>query len=57
MKGFDYKTMAWSDLPTSEGAELMPLVPVAAEALNNDKLLRCNRQPCTARPSALTVTA
>jgi len=38
MKGFDCKTMAWSHLPTAECDELMPLVPAAAEALNNDKL-------------------
>lgn len=27
LKGFDYKTMAWADLPIAEDCELMPLVP------------------------------
>jgi hypothetical protein len=28
VKGFDYKAMAWADLPFDEGDELMSLVPM-----------------------------
>jgi hypothetical protein len=37
VRGFDYKVMAWSDLPFEEGSELMSLVPIACE--RNDETL------------------
>jgi hypothetical protein len=43
VRGFDYKAMAWSDLPVAEdGDELMSLVPAQSEALETE----------TASPSA-----
>ena len=38
VRGFDYKTMAWSDLPIEEDRELMPLVPLAQAASEADTL-------------------
>jgi hypothetical protein len=38
VRGFDYKTMAWTDLPIEEDRELMPLVPLVQEASDADTL-------------------
>ncbi len=38
VKGFDYKTMAWADLPIAEDRELMPLVPMQGEEIDTDRL-------------------
>ena len=40
MKGFDYKAMAWADLPIADGDsdELMSLVPAETETFEADTL-------------------
>jgi len=38
VKGFDYKAMAWADLPVTDGDELMSLVPVQSQTLESDTL-------------------
>jgi len=38
VRGFDYKTMAWADLPIADDRELMSLVPADTEALETDTL-------------------
>jgi len=38
VRGFDYKTMAWADLPIAEDCELMPLVPAPGEAAEDETL-------------------
>jgi hypothetical protein len=38
VKGFDYKTMVWTDLPVAEGDELMSLVPAQRETLDDETL-------------------
>jgi Permuted papain-like amidase enzyme, YaeF/YiiX, C92 family len=38
VKGFDYKIMAWADLPIAEDNELMPLAPVVCEPAESDTL-------------------
>ena len=38
VRGFDYKTMAWVDLPIADDRELMSLVPADTEALETDTL-------------------
>jgi hypothetical protein len=38
VRGFDYKTMAWADLPIADDRELMSLVPVESETLETDTL-------------------
>ncbi len=36
--GFDYKVMAWADLPLDEDRELMPLVPTNCESSDSEML-------------------
>src|SRR5476649_3001858 len=38
VRGFDYKTMAWADLPIADDRELMSLVPAESETLETDTL-------------------
>ena len=38
LRGFDYKTMAWADLPIADDRELMSLAPVESETLETDTL-------------------
>jgi hypothetical protein len=38
VKGFDYKAMAWSDLPVTDADELMALVPAQTEAFEDETL-------------------
>jgi len=38
VKGFDYKAVAWADLPFDEANELMPLVPAETERNETDTL-------------------
>jgi Permuted papain-like amidase enzyme, YaeF/YiiX, C92 family len=38
VKGFDYKAVAWADLPFDEANELMPLVPAVTEGNETDTL-------------------
>lgn len=38
VNGFDYKTMAWADLPIAEDHELMPLAPAMGEPAEADTL-------------------
>ena len=38
LRGFDYKTMAWADLPIADDRELMSLVPAESETLETDTL-------------------
>jgi hypothetical protein len=34
VRGFDYKTMAWTDLPAAGPDELIPLVPARDDTLS-----------------------
>ncbi len=38
VKGFNYKAMAWADLPIADGDELMSLVPAETEAFEDETL-------------------
>src|ERR1035437_3538572 len=38
VRGFDYKVMAWADLPVTDADELMALVPSEAEAFETETL-------------------
>ena len=38
VRGFDYKTMAWTDLPFEDGDELMSLVPADSDTLDSNTL-------------------
>jgi hypothetical protein len=38
VKGFDYKVMAWADLPMADGDELLSLVPAETETVEGEKL-------------------
>ena len=38
VKGFDYKAMAWSDLPVTDADELMALVPAQTETFEDETL-------------------
>jgi hypothetical protein len=38
VKGFDYRAMAWADLPATDADELMALVPAQTEAFENETL-------------------
>jgi hypothetical protein len=40
VKGFDYKAMAWADLPATDADELMSLVPAETEAFEGETLSR-----------------
>jgi hypothetical protein len=39
-RGFDYKAMAWADVPATDADELMSLVPAETEALESETLSR-----------------
>jgi hypothetical protein len=39
VKGFDYKAMAWADLPAADADERVSLVPAETETLDTDTLL------------------
>ena len=38
VKGFDYKAMAWADLPAADADEMVSLVPAETETLDTDTL-------------------
>src|SRR6202166_3903772 len=38
VKGFDYKAMAWADLPAADADELVSLVPAETETIENNTL-------------------
>jgi hypothetical protein len=38
VKGFDYKAMAWAELPAADTEEMVALVPAATETLETDTL-------------------
>jgi hypothetical protein len=38
VKGFDYKAMAWAELPAADAEEMVALVPAATETLETDTL-------------------
>ena len=39
-RGFDYKTMAWADVPAHDADELVSLVPAETEAIESESLSR-----------------
>jgi hypothetical protein len=38
VKGFDYKAMAWADLPAADADEMVSLVPAESETFETDTL-------------------
>ncbi len=38
VKGFDYKAMAWAELPAADAEEMVALVPAETETLETDTL-------------------